>query len=197
MALLDTQLAMLANQASNALISGKDPKRLGAGHPNIVPYQPFNASDQPIIIAVGNDRQFAKLAAIAGRPEWASDQNYSTNAARVAARDTLVPMIARIIASKSAAEWLEQLEAAGIPAGPINTISQALADPQAVYRGSRLSLGGGALGEVPMVGSPIRLDGERADAQLPPPALGEHGDLLSEWLSPDELQRLRETGIVG
>jgi formyl-CoA transferase len=197
MALLDTQLAMLANQASNALISGKDPKRLGAGHPNIVPYQPFNASDQPIIIAVGNDRQFAKLAAIVGHPEWASDQNYATNSARVAARDTLVPMIAGIIASKPAAEWLEELEAAGIPAGPINTISQALADPQAVHRGSQLSLGGGALGEVPMVGSPIRLDGQRADALLPPPALGEHGDLLSEWVSSDELQRLREAGIVG
>jgi formyl-CoA transferase len=197
MALLDTQLAMLANQASNALISGKDPKRLGAGHPNIVPYQPFDAADQPIIIAVGNDRQFAKLAAIVGHPEWASDQNYATNSARVAAREKLVPMIAGIIASKPAAEWLEELEAAGIPAGPINTISQALADPQAVYRGSQLSLGGGALGEVPMVGSPFRLDGQRSDAQLPPPALGEHGDLLSEWESSDELQRLRESGIVG
>jgi formyl-CoA transferase len=197
MALLDTQLAMLANQASNALISGKDPKRLGAGHPNIVPYQPFDAADQPIIIAVGNDRQFAKLAAIVGHPEWASDRNYATNSARVAAREKLVPMIAGIIASKPAAEWLEELEAAGIPAGPINTISQALADPQAVYRGSQLSLGGGALGEVPMVGSPFRLDGQRSDAQLPPPALGEHGDLLSEWVSSDELQRLRESGIVG
>ena len=106
-------------------------------------------------------------------------------------------MIAGIIDTKPAAEWLEQLEAAGIPAGPINTISQALADPQALYRGSQLSLGGGALGEVPMVGSPIRLDGERADAELPPPALGEHGDLLGEWVSPEELQRLREAGIVG
>ena len=197
LALFDTQLAMLANQASNALVSGKDPQRLGSGHPNIVPYQPFQAADQPVIIAVGNDRQFAKLAAILGHAEWASDPAFATNAARVAARGTLVPMIAEIIASKPAADWLVQLETAGIPAGPINTISQALADPQAVYRGAQLSFGGGALGEVPMVGSPIRLDGERSDAPLPPPALGEHGDLLGEWVSVEELERLKAAGIVG
>ena len=197
MALLDTQLAMLANQASNTLVSGTDSKRLGAGHPNIVPYQPFNAKDQPIIIAVGNDRQFARLAAIVGHPEWVEDPVYATNAARVSAREKLVPMIAEIIAAKPAAEWLEQLEAAGIPAGPINTISQALADPQAVHRGAQISAGGGALGEVPMVGSPIRIDGKRADAPLPPPGLGEHGDLLSEWVDEAELKRLRAAGIVG
>ena len=197
MALFDTQLAVLANQASNALVSGVDPKRQGAGHPNIVPYQPFQAADQPIIIAVGNDRQFARLAAIVGHPEWIEDPDFSTNPARVAARDRLVPMVAEIIATKPAAEWLEQLEVAGIPAGPINSISQALADPQAVHRGARLDLGGGALGEVPMVGNPIRLDGERADAPLPPPALGEHGDLLRQWVDDAELAKLKAAGIVG
>lgn len=197
MALLDTQLAMLANQASNTLVSGAASRRMGAGHPNIVPYQPFNAKDQPLIIAVGNDRQFARLAAIVGHPEWAEDPAYATNAARVSAREKLVPMIAEIIATKPAAEWLVQLEAAGIPAGPINTISQALADPQAVHRGAQISAGGGALGEVPMVGSPMRIDGERADAPLPPPALGEHGDLLSEWVDEAELKRLKAAGIVG
>jgi len=197
LALLDTQLAMLANQASNALVSGADPGRQGAGHPNIVPYQPFQAADQPIIIAVGNDRQFGKLAAIVGHAEWAEDPAYATNAARVAARETLVPMIAEIIGSKTAAEWLDQLEAGGIPAGPINTISQALADPQAIHRGARISAGGGALGEVPMVGGPIRIDGARSDAPLPPPALGEHGDLLRQWVDEEELERLRHAGIVG
>ncbi|MDP9422314.1 MAG: CoA transferase [Pseudomonadota bacterium] len=176
LALYDTQLAMLANQAANTLVSGRDPGRQGAGHPNIVPYQPFSASDQPIIIAVGNDRQFARLAAILGHAEWAEDERFRTNAARVVARETLVPMIAAIIAARSAAEWLQQLEAAGIPAGPINSVSQALADPQAIHRGARTSAGGGALGEVPMVGSPVRIDGERLDATLPPPALGEHTD---------------------
>ncbi|HET9397568.1 MAG TPA: CaiB/BaiF CoA-transferase family protein [Sphingomicrobium sp.] len=197
MALFDTQLAMLANQASNALVGGKDPVRQGAGHPNIVPYQPFDASDQPIIVAVGNDRQFAKLAAILGHSEWADDPNYSTNAARVAARDRLVPKIAEVIATKPAADWLEQLESAGIPAGPINSISQALADPQAVFRGVQLSIGGGALGEVPMVGCPIRLDGSRSDSPLPPPALGEHGEMLRKWVDEAELERLRAMGVVG
>ena len=197
LALFDTQLAMLANQASNALVGGKDPTRLGAGHPNIVPYQPFQAADQPIIIAVGNDRQFARLAGILGHAEWASEPAYATNAARVASRDGLVPAIAEIIAKRPAAEWLDQLEQAGIPAGPINTVSQALSDPQAVHRGTRLSASGGALGEVPMVGSPFRLDGERSDAPLPPPALGEHSDLLGKWVSGEELKRLRQAGIVG
>jgi len=197
MALFDTQLAMLANQASNALVSGNDPKRQGVGHPNIVPYQPFSASDQPIIIAVGNDRQFARLAAIVGHPEWTADPDFATNAARVGARERLVPMIAEIIATKPAAEWLEQLEQAGIPAGPINTISQALADPQALHRGARLAGGGGALGEIPMVGCPVRIDGERSDAPLPPPALGEHNGLLTRWIDDEELNRLRAAGIVG
>ena len=197
MALFDTQLAMLANQASNALVSGKDPGRQGAGHPNIVPYQPFEAADQPIIIAVGNDRQFAKLAELLGRGQWADEPGYATNAARVANRDLLVPMISEIIAARPAADWLAMLDEAGIPAGPINSVTQALGDPQAVHRGVRIRAGGGALGEVEMVGSPIRIDGARQDADLPPPGLGEHGDLLSEWVSAEELAQLRAVGVVG
>ena len=197
MALFDTQLAMLANQASNALVSGKNPGRQGAGHPNIVPYQPFEASDEPIIIAVGNDRQFGQFCHILDRLHWATDPAFATNAARVASRDTLVPMIAEIIAQKPAATWLEQLEQGGIPAGPINTVLQALADPQAVHRGAQVIAGGGALGDVPMVGSPIRIDGQRSNAPLPPPALGEHRDLLGEWIDEEELARLQATGVVG
>jgi formyl-CoA transferase len=197
LALFDTQLAMLANQASNALVSGKDPARQGAGHPNIVPYQVFAASDQAIVIAVGNDGQFARFAALLGHAEWARDQAFATNAARVAARGQLVPAIAAIIAARPASEWLEQLEQQGIPAGPINSILQALADPQAAFRGMQVSANGGALGVVPMVGSPVRLDGERIDAPSPPPALGEHGDILGEWIDAGELERLRGAGIVG
>src|SRR4029453_18344983 len=130
MALFDTQLAMLANQASNALVSGKDPPRQGNTHPNIVPYQPFDAADQPIIIAVGNDRQFSRLAQICGHPEWTNDERFATNAARVANRAEIVRLVAAVIADRPAAEWLERLEAAGIPAGPINRISQALSDVQ-------------------------------------------------------------------
>jgi formyl-CoA transferase len=197
LALFDAQLAMLANQASGAMVSGNDPKRQGAGHPNIVPYQPFAAADQSIIIAVGNDGQFARLAELLGHPEWADEARFATNAARVEAREVLVPLIAAGIAARPAAQWLALLEAAGIPAGPINSVGEALADPQAVHRGMRIQRGGGALGEVPLVGSPLRFDGQRADADLPPPGLGEHRDLLCEMLGRAEYDRLRATGVIG
>ena len=168
-ALFDTSLAILANQASNALISGKDPPRQGNTHPNIVPYQPFACADQPLIIAVGNDRQFARLAAILGAPEWAADERFATNAARVANRADLIPLISERLAERPAADWFAELDAAGIPAGPINGISQALADPQAAYREMVQQMD-----RFRSVGSPLRLNGERADAHRPPPRLGEH-----------------------
>ena len=192
LALFDVQLAMLANQASNALVSGRDPVRQGAGHPNIVPYQPFDAADQAIIVAVGNDRQFAKLAAILGREEWASDERFATNAARVANRAALVPMIASIVATRAAADWLSVLEKAGIPAGPINGVRQALSDKQAIHRGMKREVEG-----VPVVGSPLRIDGERQDSALPPPSLGQHAELLKQWLGAEELADLRSRGVVG
>jgi formyl-CoA transferase len=193
-ALFDTQLAMLANQAENALISGQDPPRQGNTHPNIVPYQPFEAADQPIIIAVGNDRQFARLAEICGHPEWASDPRYGTNEARVANRGEVVALVSDAIRSKRAADWLDQLEGAGIPAGPINSVTQAMVDVQAKHRQMIRNLAG-----VPVVGSPVRLDGLRADSDLPPPALGEHThDVLKALgLTPGELERLRASGVTG
>ena len=196
-ALFDTALAMLANQATNMLVSGRDPVRQGNAHPNIVPYQPFEAADQPIIIAVGNDRQFARLCEMLDA-DWASDPRFATNGARVAHREELIPLIAKRIAAKPAAEWLEQLEAAGIPAGPINRVSQALADRQAEHRGAVLRFGDGLLGEVPGVGSPLRFDGERADAELPAPALGEHTqEVLAEiGVSDEEYRRLREARVA-
>ena len=180
MALFDTQLAMLANQASNALISGQDPPRQGNTHPNIVPYQPFDAADQPIIIAVGNDRQFVRLAEICGHPEWASDPRYATNEARVANRREVVALLSEAIGGRPAVEWLAQLENAGIPAGPINSVTQAMADVQAQHRKMIRNLAG-----VPVVGSPVRLDGERADSDLPPPALGEHTEEVLKALGLD------------
>jgi formyl-CoA transferase len=194
LALFDTQLAVLANQAANALISGEDPPRQGNTHPNIVPYQPFDAADQPIIIAVGNDRQFARLAEICGHPEWVKDERFASNEARVANRAEMVALVSETIATKPAIEWLQHLEAAGIPAGPINRISQALEDVQAQHRAMVRSIAG-----IPLVGSPVRLGGERADSELPPPALGEHtADVLEQLgLEPHEAARLKSEGIVG
>ena len=194
MALFDTQLAMLANQAANALVSGEDPPRQGNTHPNIVPYQPFDAADQPIIIAIGNDRQFARLAEMCGHPEWAKDERFATNGARVANSSAIVGLIATCIAQKPAAEWFEQLDAAGIPAGPINRVGQALADVQAQHRAMVRTLGG-----APLVGSPVRIDSERADSELPPPGLGEHtAEVLRELgLGAEELERLREQRVIG
>jgi crotonobetainyl-CoA:carnitine CoA-transferase CaiB-like acyl-CoA transferase len=194
MALFDTQLAMLANQASNALISGKDPPRQGNTHPNIVPYQPFQAADQPIIIAIGNDRQFARLAEICGHPEWTRDARFGSNEARVAHRDDMVRLVSDSIATKPAGQWLQQLDAAGIPAGPINGISQALSDVQAEHRQMVRTIAG-----VPQVGSPVRLDRVRADADLPPPALGQHTDevLASLGVAAADAERLRSSGVVG
>jgi len=193
MALLDAQLAVLANQASNFLVSGEDPPRQGNTHPNLVPYQPFDASDRPLVIAIGNDRQFAKLAQLAGHPEWASDARFATNAARVANRAEIVRLVSEAIATQPADYWFARLEEAGIPAGPINRISEALADVQAQHRQMMRTIAG-----VPLVGSPVRMDGERADADLPPPALGEHtGEVLAALgLDPPEIDRLRAAKIV-
>ncbi|MCW3798642.1 CoA transferase [Sphingomonas sp. BN140010] len=175
-ALFDVSLAVLANQASNYLVSGADPGRTGAGHPNLVPYQPFRTADKPLIIAVGNDRQFARLAEIVGAPEWATDERFATNAARVAHRAELVPLLQARLAQRSAAAWTEALDAAGIPAGPINTISQALSDPQAAHRQLVRDMD-----RFRLVTSPLRLDGAPTTTDRPPPRLGEHtGEVLAD-----------------
>jgi formyl-CoA transferase len=193
MALFDTQIAVMANQASNALVSGRDPPRQGNTHPNIVPYQPFDAADQPIIIAVGNDRQFARLAAICGNPDWATDPRFATNEARVANRAEIVPLVAAVIRARPAAQWLRQLEEAGIPAGPINRLTQALEDVQIQHRQMVRAIAG-----VPQVGSPVRLNGERADADLPPPRLGQHtAEVLVDFgMDAADAERLRAARII-
>ena len=178
-ALFDVALAMLANQAANFLVSGDNPQRQGNSHPNIVPYQPFACADRPLIVAVGNDAQFARFCALLGMPEWTNDERFATNAARVANRAALVPLIAEQMVRAPAATWFARLEAAGIPAGEINDIGQALSDPQAVHRGMLQDCG-----EVHLISSPLMIDGARPGADRVPPRLGQHtAEVLAELAS--------------
>jgi glutaryl-CoA transferase len=165
MALLDVQVAMLANQAMNYLISGEAPRRLGNAHPNIAPYQTFAVADGHVIVAVGNDGQFERLCALLG---VAADARFTTNADRVGHRDALTALLAPAIAPRRRDELLAALAAAGIPAGPINDLAQVFADPQVIARGMRISPGG-----VPGIASPIVIDGNRQVAGRPSPAIGD------------------------
>ena len=199
MALLDSAIAMLANMNTNYLTTGRAPGRAGNAHQNIVPYQVFHAADGDVVIAVGNDAQFAKFCDIAGRPDLAADPRYAKNADRVRSRADLVPLLEAIVRGKPVAFWAERLEAAGVPCGPINTIAQALADPQAVARGLRIDLPHPTAGTVPLVGMPIRMSGSPPDYRRPPPLLGEHTDeVLREvaGLDADAVAALRSRGIV-
>jgi glutaryl-CoA transferase len=167
---------VLANQASSYLISGTAPKRMGNAHPAVVPYQVFPASDGHVIIACGNDTQFARLIALLGAPEMAQDERYQTNAGRVVNRATLIPPMMALTARSTRAELLAKLEAAGVPGGPINTLDDVFADPQVLARKLRIDLPSNFAkgGSIPGVRSPITINGVRMAADRAPPTLGEH-----------------------
>ncbi len=199
MALLDCQVAMLANQGMNYLTSGKSPGRLGNAHPNIVPYQAFPTADGHIIIAVGNDAQFARFCEAIDRPDLAAEPAYADNSVRVKNREALVSAIAETLAELKSEPLQAALDAAGIPWGPINTIEQLFADPQVVARGLRTDLDHPLAGKVPMVRNPIRYSETEIEHDTPPPLLGEHTDaVLAELLSldDDEIERLRANGVI-
>jgi len=199
LALLDVQTAVLANQALNYFTGGAAPGRVGNIHPNVVPYQVFASADGHIIVAVGNDGQFARLCQVLERKELADDERFATNAGRVRHREILIPELARALAARPAADWLEALEAVGVPAGPINTIDQVFADPQVRHRGMRIELPHGEAGSVALVGSPLKFSRTPVAYQRPPPALGEHTDEVLQGrlgLAPEEIAALREEGIV-
>ncbi|MFG1206016.1 CaiB/BaiF CoA transferase family protein [Xanthobacter flavus] len=172
MALLDTQVGVLANQAMNYLTSGKAPKRMGNAHPNIVPYQVFPCADGYFIAAIGNDGQFARFCAVLGAPELAQAADYATNPARVANRAVLVPKLTALTMTFARDDLLAALEAKGVPAGPINTVSQVFEDPQVKARGLRVDLAEAGGGTIPAVASPIVLNGERQVAKSASPRLG-------------------------
>jgi crotonobetainyl-CoA:carnitine CoA-transferase CaiB-like acyl-CoA transferase len=174
MALLDTQVSVLANQAMNYLVSGTAPRRLGNAHPNIVPYQVFQAEDGPIIIAAGNDGQFSRACELLGLPDLKTDDRFKTNAARVANRDALIPLMEAETAKRPSQELLAALEAAGVPAGPVNRLDQVFSDPQVVARQLRQDLPRADGTSVPTVRGPIVIDCEPCVAVTPSPRLGEH-----------------------
>jgi crotonobetainyl-CoA:carnitine CoA-transferase CaiB-like acyl-CoA transferase len=188
MALLDVQTSVLANQAMNYLASGKSPRRMGNAHPNIVPYQVFPVVDGHVIVAVGNDGQFARFVSVLERPELANDERFRTNAGRVGHRTELVPLLTELTLTFTREDLLAALEGQGVPAGPINTVADVFADPQVVARGMRIDLPSQAAkgGAIPSVRSPIVLDGQPMAAGRPSPRLGEHTDeVLSDpsWMT--------------
>ena len=199
MALLDTQVAFLANQAMNYLATGESPGRLGNAHPNIVPYQTFRTRDGDIILACGNDNLFAKFCDVAGRRALAVDPRFATNAKRVENRAELTRLLADVFATRTTREWVDALEDAGVPNGPINTIEQVFAEPQVIARGMRIELPHPTAGKVPLVASPMRFTGTPLEFKVPPPTLGQHTDeILREVLgrSAAEVARLKAGGII-
>jgi crotonobetainyl-CoA:carnitine CoA-transferase CaiB-like acyl-CoA transferase len=199
LALLDSTVAVLANQGANYLSTGKPPARIGNAHPNIVPYQAFKTADGDMIIACGNDGQFRKLCEVAGRPELADDPRFATNGKRVENRETLVPMMAAIVAKRATRDWIAALDAAGVPAGPINDLEQVFQEPQAIARGLRLELDHPIAGKVSLVRSPMRFSETPVEHEAPPPTLGQHTEEILRRvleLGDAQIAKLRADGIV-
>lgn len=199
LALLDSMVAMLANMNMNSLTTGRPPGRAGNAHPNIVPYQVFHAADGDVIVAVGNDGQYVKFCEVAGCPELAADPRFAKNADRVRNRALLVPLLEEVVRRRPVAFWVEQLQRAGVPCGPINDIAQALADPQIVARGLRIDLPHPLAGRVPLIGSPIRMSATPPAYDRPPPLLGEHTEEVLRELGgvdPETIASLRARGLI-
>jgi crotonobetainyl-CoA:carnitine CoA-transferase CaiB-like acyl-CoA transferase len=199
LALLDVQIASLANQTMNYLATGTAPVRMGNAHPNIVPYQDFPTADGAMILAVGNDSQFARLALVAGRPEWTVSPLYATNKARVANRTTFVAEFSAVSVARTTRDWITALEAAGVPCGPINTLAEVFADPQVVARGVQIGMEHASGVTVPLVANPIRMSETPPEYRTAPPVLGQHTRaVLAERLGLDEaaITALAEQGVI-
>lgn len=187
MALLDVQVALLANMNTNFLASAKPPVRWGNAHPNIVPYQTFQTRDGWIIVAVGNDGQFRKFVEAGGRPELADDERFATNPSRVRHRDTLVPILAEMVKARDKADWIGALEAAGVPCGPINDLDEVFDNEQVVARGMQVSLPHPCGADAKLVRNPIRMSATPPEARTAPPLLGaQTDDVLRDMLGYDD-----------
>jgi crotonobetainyl-CoA:carnitine CoA-transferase CaiB-like acyl-CoA transferase len=199
MALLDSMVAFNANQISGYLVSGNIPKRYGNAHPNVVPYQVFPCKDGHIILAVGNDSQFASLCKLAGRPELAEDERFRLMTGRIVNRDALIPLIAEIMKQRGMHEWIEVLEAANVPCGPINNMQQVFEDPQVRHRGLKVEIPTLAGVPCPTVASPMRFSETPVEYTVPPPTLGQHTqEILQGLLGMDRqaVDALAAKGIV-
>ena len=195
LALLDVQIACLANQAASYLAAGVVPRRMGNAHPAIVPYQDFPTADGDMILAIGNDGQFAKFCAVACHAEWASDERFATNPQRVKHRAVLIPLLRQATVMRPTQDWIAALEDAGVPCGPINRLDEVFADPHVQARGVRIEM----TGKVPLVANPMRFSETPVRYEKAPPALGQHSDeVLGEWLAlnDDEISGLRAQGIL-
>ena len=198
-ALFDASLALLANQGMTYLATGESPGRIGNAHPSIVPYQVFRTADGAMILACGNDSLFGKFCSVAGCPELATDGRFARNADRVRNRGALVALLSERMAARTTADWVQALEGVGVPCGPINTVSQALAEPQAQARGMMVRLAHPLAGEVPLIASPMKFSQTPVRHEVAPPVLGQHTDEILERLlgfDAEKRNHLRSSGAV-
>jgi crotonobetainyl-CoA:carnitine CoA-transferase CaiB-like acyl-CoA transferase len=197
--LLDVQVACLANQAMNYLASGQQPQRLGNGHPNIVPYQDFQTSNGHIIVTVGNDAQFARFCDVLGHPEWAQDERFTTNSERLANRSTLIPLIQKVFATAKTEYWLDRLEVANVPCGPINDLHAVFADPHVKDRMMQVRLDAEDGRTVSVVGNPLKMSASPVEYRSAPPRLGEQtAQVLRDLLNMDDdhMDALSRDGVL-
>jgi succinate---hydroxymethylglutarate CoA-transferase len=197
--LLESALHMLVNVASNVLVSGGGGGRFGNGHASIVPYTTYQANDAMMALAIGNDTQFARCAAVLGHPEWAADERFATNRARVAHRDLVDHQIAEALAADTAGAWIARLRAAGVPCGRINSVVEALADEQTQARDMIKTVAHPTIGELRLVGMPYKFSATPATVRRPPPLLGEHTEeILREELRLEDaaIEALRRDGVI-
>jgi crotonobetainyl-CoA:carnitine CoA-transferase CaiB-like acyl-CoA transferase len=199
LALLDTQVGILANQGMNYLATGVPPGRIGNAHPNIVPYQPFKTRDGDVILACGNDNLFGKFCEVAGCQALARDPRFSTNSKRVENREAITRLLAEIFAQRTTKEWCDALEAAGVPNGPINNLEQVFEEPQVAARGMKFELEHPLAGKVPLIASPMKFSGTPLEHKAAPPTLGQHTEeVLRGVLRMEEaaIAKLRADGVI-